>query len=71
MFNDKIELIHVDPERYPLHINGESSINLIRTGIAWESDKEKFRNPKEFKDRNHEIWKKFTKPHGRFNKKHC
>jgi len=64
MFNDVIDLVHVDPERYPLHIDGESPVPLNRTGIAWASDNNKFKNHKLFDNAKHPIWTKFTKPWG-------
>jgi hypothetical protein len=66
MFNDVINLHHIDPVRYPLIVDGDRKVPLIRTGIAWESDRlDKFKNPPLFNNPKHPIWLNFTKPLGK------
>lgn len=57
MFNDTIQLYIQHEQMGPVPILQE------RRGIAWPTDlKRRYKNPKEFSDENHTIWKHFTKP---------
>lgn len=50
------------------HLNdgSKTEVRMIRTGIAWESDKKhKFKNPDLFLDINNtKFWDKFVQPRG-------
>ncbi|OXA51735.1 cell cycle control protein 50A [Folsomia candida] len=57
MFNDEIALQYHPPDQKV------KNVSLIRTGIAWDSDKRfKFRNPTNFGGNSSPIWNEFTKP---------
>jgi hypothetical protein len=59
MFSDEIDLYYHPPQEK------EKKISLIRTGIAWDSDKKfKFQNPPNI-NADAEMWKYFTKPRGK------
>ncbi|ODM96484.1 Cell cycle control protein 50A [Orchesella cincta] len=55
MFSDEISLYHQS-------LDGLKPVSLIRTGIAWDSDKKfKFQNPKEY-GQGAKMWDSYTKP---------
>lgn len=61
MFNDEIALQYHPPDQKV------KNVSLIRTGIAWDSDKRfKFRNPTNFGGNSSPIWNEFTKPKGEY-----
>jgi len=68
MFNDSITITYNGPVFWE---SKKTNVDLIRTGIAWKSDRErKFRNPDFFDNSKHPLWNKFTKPKSKkLNKK--
>jgi len=57
MFNDEVSLFY-----HPEGNNDGIPVRLLRTGIAWDSDKKfKFKNPPQFGP-NSTIWSDFVKP---------
>lgn len=60
MFSDEITLNYFSGQEQQ-----KKAVSLIRTGIAWDSDKSfKFKNPSEFGGPTSDMWKKFSKPKG-------
>lgn len=61
MFSDDISLHY----HSPAPDNTVKPVSLIRTGIAWDSDKKfKFKNPRNYNETS-PMWKDYTKPKGK------